>query len=372
MDFSAPQCVVDAVTAVATHGIYGYTDASEEVQQVTAARMATVYGLDNCTPDQLVWLPGLLPGLNHAVRAVQKLHQRRDVTVAVATPIYPPFLAAPANQGAQLATVPLLAERGGSDSCHLRYTVDLPALHATLADPSVGLLLWCSPHNPTGRVWSRGEMAAVAQACVEHDVLLLSDEVWGEVVLEPELTPFVGAADLINDIPGLRERLIVLTSPSKAFNVAACDIAVAAIADDTLRQTFAAVGVDKAEVTPFGYAALGAAYGSAEAEAWRQRLVTYLLYNRDVVVEQALQRCQAAAGGVVWTRPEASYLTWMQAATGPHKSLWRQLHEAGVTVSSGRAFGDSEFVRVNFGTTREVLQEGMEAVQAGIVSGGGV
>lgn len=103
-------------------------------------------------------------------------------------------------------------------------------------------------------MWSRDELGAVARLCVKHDVTLCSDEVWGECVLEPEATPFIGMGALCAEVEGLRERLIVISSPSKVFNVACTDIAYAAIPGEALRRAFIRVGADKAEVTPFGFA----------------------------------------------------------------------------------------------------------------------
>lgn len=225
------------------------------------------------------------------------------------------------------------------------------------------MLLWCNPHNPTGRVWTRQELVRVGRMCVDHDVTVLSDEVWGELVLEPSKTPFVGFGALTNEIAGLTERLIVLTSPSKAFNVASLDVAVAAIADPTLRRYFRQAGADTAEVTPFGYAAALGAYadndplvGHGEVEAWRQRLVSYLLSNRDRV-EQSLM---ASSPLLTITRPEASYLTWIDCSEfNPKQSLFAYILAHGVALSDGEPFGNPSAVRLNFATRRDVLDEGL-------------
>ena len=185
----------------------------------------------------LRWQPGLLPGLNHAVRATCTAEAH---AVAIATPIYPPFLAAPVNNDARRLLVPLRAEV--ADGGALRHELDLGALEDALALPSTRLLMWCQPHNPSGRCWSAEEMAEVARLCVQHDVVLLSDEVWGEMPLEPEAVPFVSALSLLDDVEGLRDKLIVLTSPSKCFNIATTNIATAIIPNASLRRRFAACG----------------------------------------------------------------------------------------------------------------------------------
>ena len=312
MDFRAPPAVIEAVTAVAAHGVYGYTDPSPALKQAAVDRLATRYGLQGCEEAWIRWLPGLIPGLNHVVRARAAMDGRAGAVVST-TPIYAPFLMAPENCGAELIKVPLAETLEGDV---LRFELDLPALEEALRKPEAGVLLWCNPHNPTGRVWSKDELRAVAELCVRHDVTLLSDEVWGEMVLEPEKTPFVGMGSLMDEVPGLESRLIVLTSPSKAFNVAASDIAIAAIPDPQLRRAFTRAGRDKAEVTPFGFAACEAAYTDPDVELWRQRLVTYLRANRDHIEKTLIGTPGLpgpCSGYLRCTRPEASYLTWIDA-----------------------------------------------------------
>ncbi len=254
MDFRSPQPIVDALVARAQDGVYGYTDCPPELAETFLARLETVYG---CTAQKpaaswLRWLPGLLPGLNHAVRATCS-PTRPDDAVAIPTPIYAPFLDAPRNCGASCRPVPLIETRRGDGATELHYTIDLARLEAECADPHVKLLHFCNPHNPVGRCWTRAELEAVARLCVAHDVVLCSDEVWGEMPLDSTAHPFTSMLSLLPSggageggaagepgrgescgVNGLMERLIVLTSPSKCFNVAPLDIAVAVIPDADL------------------------------------------------------------------------------------------------------------------------------------------
>ena len=133
-------------------------------------RLRSTYGAKEAHPDWITWLSGLVPGLHHAVRAT------RAGAVTVLTPAYPPFLSAPPHQGAELLAVPLVAE---AEMGLMHFSVDWDALSAALARPTTGLLLLCNPHNPSGRVFSRQELTRIAALCVEHDVTLCSDEVWG-------------------------------------------------------------------------------------------------------------------------------------------------------------------------------------------------
>ena len=153
--------------------------------------------------------------------------------------------------------------------------------------------------------------------------------------------------------------------------MASTDVALAVIPDTKLRRAFSRVGADKAEVTPFGYAACEAAYVDAdgEVEAWRRRLVAYLAANRDHAEAVLLE----AAPALRLTRPEASYLTWvdcdgvMGAATRKHGPFTHFL-DHGVALTDGTPFGDAAAVRLNFATTRERLDEGLERIVRGLAT----
>lgn len=355
MDFRSPQPIVDALVARAAHGVYGYTDPPKQLEEALVERLRTVYGCTAVEPDAswFRWLPGLISGLNHAAKVA--CPPSRPGTIVIPTPVYAPFLATPDNVGASLKVVPLVAEARGADG-ELHYEIDWAALEAALAEPDARLLQWCNPHNPVGRCWTRADLERAARLCVAHDVLVCSDEVWGELPLQPSSAPFVSMLGLL-DVPGLRERLIVLTSPSKAFNVATLDVAVAVVPGDSLRSRLRAAGADAAEVTCFGYTAATAAYADAESERWRQRLVDYLLANRDHAV-QAL----AAMDGVKFVVPESSYLLWIDATEALPAGADAQdfFFSAGVGLTGGVTFGGGKGTcRLNFGCKRATLDEAL-------------
>ena len=378
MDFRSPQPIVDALVGRASNGVYGYTDCPPELEELMCSRLASVYGCAEASADWFRWLPGLLPGLNHAVKAA--CGDMADGAVAIPTPVYAPFLAAPLNCDRTLVRVPFAVnvekggghEGGGQEGGAMRFTIDWDLLEATLREPTTRLLHFCNPHNPTGRCWTLDELVRVAELCVRHDCVLCSDEVWGELPLEPEEAPFTSMLALMRPSPGepaaavvtgLEERLIVLTSPSKCFNVAPLDIALAVIPDQELRSRFRAAGSDAAEVSCFGYSAAVAAYGDPECELWRQRLVAYLRANRDHAAARLRQL------GIRCVTPEASYLMWMDCAEvlpagGNAEEFFL---EAGVALTGGVAFGgDAATARLNFGCRRETLDEGLARMEAAI------
>jgi len=373
MDFSAPGAVVDAVRAVAESGVYGYGDPDEGLEEAVRKRWETKHGVERCERSWTRWLPGLNPGLNHAVRAAGRARGGRETTTAVCTPIYPPFLYASRNNQTPKVEVPLRATpREGEDAPKgsVRYEVDWEALEAALKRDDVGLLLWCNPHNPVGRVWTKEEMTRVAKLCVEHDVILVSDEVWRELILDEERTPFTGAASLIGEIEGLRERVIVMTSPSKTFNVAGCDVAIACVPDKALRLHFARAGSDKAEITPFGLAACKAAYTDDSCEVWRQRLLAYLKSNRDRVIE-SLVSVDAVDSMGTFTVPDASYLLWLNCerlVDRVERSPFDHFLSHGVALSDGAPFSAPLSARVNYATRREILDQGLARLEKGLTA----
>jgi len=367
------------VVACAERGIYGYTNCPQNLTALTLDRLRDVYGCVEPKPEWFSWQPGLVPGLSHAVRiavrsaaAAQRAPDTDATRVAVLTPAYPPFLAMPPFGGALLEAVPLRQEHTacGSGAAVLRYEIDWALLERSLAQASTRLFLFCNPHNPTGRCWTRDDVRRVASLCATHDVLLCSDEVWGEMPLEAPTTPFTSALALLEEVEGLRERLIVLTSPSKCFNVATLDIALAVVPDPALQSAFVAVGRDQAEVTPFGFFAAEAAFGPAESEAWRQRLIDYVRANRDYAIARL-----GAVPGMLTTRPESSYLLWVDASAAlpaGAKSAADHLLSHGVGVSEGVDFGGAPgCFRINLACLRTTLERGLGRVVDAFTKPGG-
>ena len=157
MDFRSAPPVVDAVVACAARGLYGYTNPPKELTRLTVARLGSTYGCPEAREDWIMWLSGLVPGLHHAVRATHA------GSVAVLTPAYPPFLSAPPHNGAELLTIPLLAEQVADGVGEVRFDIDWAGLTDALARPSTRLLLLCNPHNPSGRVFSQADLERIAR-----------------------------------------------------------------------------------------------------------------------------------------------------------------------------------------------------------------
>jgi cystathionine beta-lyase len=341
MDFRSPPSVLEALQQRVEHGVFGYSSPPKELIAVVLAMLQQEYNWQ-VQPDWLVWLPGLVCGLNVSCRAVGVPGD----AVATFTPVYPPFLTAPGLAGRELISVPLVEQQG-------RWEMDLEALEQAIT-PRTKLLMLCSPHNPVGRVWSREEQLALADLVERHNLIVCSDEIHAGLVLDSD-KPHIPFATLA---PELAKRTITLLAPSKTYNIPGLGCSFAIIPDKQMRQAFRGVmtGIVP-HVNLLGYTATLAAY--RDGEPWRQALLRYLRQNHDLVLEAV----QAVPGLKTWP-VEATYLAWIDAqglGVADPASLFEQ---AGVGLSDGVPFGAPGFVRLNFGCPRSLLEQALERIQS--------
>ncbi|MEC8916698.1 MAG: PatB family C-S lyase [Pseudomonadota bacterium] len=341
MDFRSPPAVISALESRVAHGVFGYGDVSAALKQTLCDWSRDHYDWQIEKTWQL-WVPGVVPALNLAAMAFSEPGQG----VLTATPIYPPFLSVARNTGREAQTFALAEPAAPGEPWRL----DLEALEAAI-QPNTRVLLWCHPHNPTGRVWNAEELKGLAELAVRHDLIVVSDELHCDLILDPS----VSHRPLGQLCPELEDRLITLWAPSKTFNIAGLSSACAIIADDDLRQRFqsAAAGL-LPSVNVLGLSASQAAY--AECEAWRQALLGELRDNL-ALVEAHVSRWP----NVTLSTPEATYLAWLDLrrsalAESPQQRL---LEEARVALSDGADFGWPGFVRLNFGMPRSWLEEAL-------------
>ena len=350
MDLPSPPAVIAALEERAAHGIYGYSLVPESLTAAVLGHLRDAHGWD-VPAESLVFLPGVVPALNLACRA----YAAPGEAVLTVVPAYPPFLEAPGLQGRRLTTVPAILRAG-------RWELPLAELEAALT-PDTKVLLFCHPHNPLGRAWSDDDVAAMVELCARRGVVLVSDEIHCDLLLEPRRhLPSVLAA------PGAAELTVTLTAPSKTFNLPGLNFAFAVIPDEGLRRRFAAAG---AGVLPFpgcfAVAAAEAAY--RDGGAWLAELLAYLRGNADLVESFVTTELPYVAT----THVEATYLAWLDARA------WLELHQsgendaataclrAGLALSDGRAFGaEPGFLRLNFGCPRSMLQEGLRRLKAAL------
>ncbi len=351
MDFVSPEPVRVALRERVAHGVFGYGAPPDELTATICARMAALYQW-TVAPEQIVYLPGLVCGLNVACRTVGE----SGAEVLVQTPVYPPFLAAPGNQDRQLLTAELTAEtRDG----RLYYTFDDAAFEAAIG-PRTRLFILCHPHNPVGRAFSVEELHRLAAICERHDLAICSDEIHCDLLLDGRRhTPLATLA------PEIAQRCITLMAPSKTFNIAGLGASFAIIQNPELRRRFkhAMRGIVP-DANILGLNAALAAY--RQGDGWLRELLIYLAANRDYLVDNIKRHLP----GVRTTVPEATYLAWLDCRDAglpgnPHEFF---LNHAGVALNNGADFGPggAGFVRLNFGCPRARLAEGLERMSAAL------
>lgn len=347
MDFVAPAPILDALRARIDHGVFGYTDPWPTLIEAVIDGIARDHGWQ-IQPDWLVWLPGVVTGLNLACRAVGEPGDG----VFTAPPIYPPFLFAPENSERRLVRQAL--EFDGE-----QWQWDRPATAAAI-DDGTRLFMLCNPHNPVGRAFSREELEWIAALAEERDLVICSDEIHCGLILD-RTRPHIPIASLDE---ATARRTITLMAPSKTWNIPSLYCAFAVIPDTALRTRFrrAMRGIVP-HVNVLGMVATEAAY--RDGGPWRAALLDYLRANRDRVVEAV-----GAMPGLRTTSPEATYLAWIDCRETGVDDPTSFFEAAGVGLSDGRGFGLPGFVRLNFGCPRATLDEALARMQRALARHG--
>ncbi len=344
MDFRSPEPILKAIHARVDHGVFGYGGESQRLQEVIAERMINLHGWQ-ITPEDVVLIPGLVCGLNVVSRAIGNPGDG----VVVSTPVYPPFLSAPTNQDRVLQTASLALQIDGQK---MHYDMDLAAFEAAV-QPNSELFILCNPHNPVGRAYTKAELTGMAEICARHDLVICSDEIHCDLLLGGTKHLPIAALD-----PEIADRTITLIAPSKTFNVPGLGCSAVIVQNAELRQKVnKAAGGIVPHVNVLGIAAAIAAY--TECQDWLDGLLSYLTANRDFVVDFVTEHMPRLRV----TAPEATYLAWLDCNQAglegnPYEFF---LKEAKVALNDGARFGDEgkNFVRLNFGTQRALLEEGL-------------
>jgi cystathionine beta-lyase len=349
MDFLSPQAMVDALHTRIDHGVFGYAKEPAHLRELICDRMQSLYHW-HVTPEQILLIPGLVSGLNVVARSSGE----RGSGILVNPPIYPPFLSAPINQERELHQAPLAQTqrydtRGRS---FLYYELDFDALTAAV-QPHTRMFMFCNPHNPVGRAYTLAELEQLADFCLRHELAICSDEIHSDLLLRSTKHIPIAAINA-----QLAERSITLLAPSKSFNMPGLGCSFAIIPNSEVRRRVqaAAMGIVP-HVNLLGLVAAAAAY--EHGGEWLRELKKYLTSNRDLVFDFF----KSNLPGVEMTLPEATYLVWLDfRAYGIDDPFQFFLDHAKVALGSGTSFGKpgKGYVRLNFGTTKAILQQGLE------------
>lgn len=347
-DFRAPPPVLDALHRRIEHGVFGYTSAPPELRQLIVARMARLYGW-RIKPESIVFLPGVVSAL---YMAANRLTRPNEHLISPA-PVYYHLFRAAQHAPRAWTDVPMVLARG-------RWVWDEARL-AQSVRPESRMLMLCNPHNPGGTVFRRAELERLGAFAEKHNLLIVSDEIHCDLLLEPGLVH----CPIASLSPKISSRTVTLMAPSKTFNTAGIGVAFAIIEDAVLREAFS-FDLKKSvhDASLMAYEAALAAY--RDCDAWLSAQLEYLRSNRDLV-----QASVARLPGVETAHLEATYLAWIDCSglgvPDPHAHFLKH----GLGLSPGVDYGAPQFVRLNFGTQKKTLAEAMQRFERAVLAARG-
>jgi cystathionine beta-lyase len=353
MDFPTPKPILDELHKTLRHGVLGYELPSLVLKETVAARMDHLYGW-KVKPESIVPVTGIVSGFNVAARAFGSPKKG----YLVQSPVYNEFHEVKNNVHIPEFDAPLVKSIQGNV---LRYEIDWDTFRKQVK--KVGMFLLCNPHNPLGIVFSRRDLLRMAEICVQNDVLIVSDEIHSELLLDGnQFTPLAKLSSKA------ATQTITLIGPSKTFNVPGLFCGFAIIPNKELRESYVKMVESlRLHVSSLGLHAAQVAF-SGQCDGWLRALRGYLKGNRDFLVDYVTETMP----GVRITIPDATYLAWLDFTQLDLKSSPYEffLKKAKVALSDGAIFGESGkgHVRLNFGTTRRILTQGLERMRKALRS----
>lgn len=359
MDFPCPEPVVAALRRRVDHPFYGYTFAADSLYDVIIERARKRYGW-SIKKEWIVFNPGVIEGLYSALKALTKPGDE----IVVQPPVYYPFYQAIKQAGCQAVYNPLKLEGA-------RYTMDLEGLEGKFRPsttspthyPRIKALVLCSPHNPVGRVWSRGELEELGRVCLANRCVIIADEIHCDLIVGD------GRHTVMSSLsPELEQHTITLMSASKTFNLAGLHTSYAIIPNAQWRDSFRQARAGHGSVNLFGLVAMEAAY--RHGDDYLEQLLEYLRGNVRLFTSYIAERIPS----LTVIPPEGTYLVWvdMRSLGLDNPGLQRLMRrQARLAVIDGYAFGPGGegFQRFNLACPRSVVREALSRLEEAVNGG---
>lgn len=353
MELPVAPCIREAIIRAAD-GVYGYTNPDEPYFAAVRGWMERRHHWSGIQNDWIVCTNGVVPALNLAIRAFTKPGEG----VMIQPPVYGPFAKSILTNERLLVENSLVFDDTG-------YHMDFDDFESKAADPNTKLFLLCSPHNPVARIWKRNELERIAEICLKHHVLLVSDEIHGDFDYDGKhITMATVSPDIANNC-------IICTSTGKTFNLAGLQLSNTIIPNPVLREQFRnQISITGCSNIPyFGYAATIAAYN--DGEPWFDALLKHLRDNTDY-----LEEFLTAHFPQVRLFPlEGTYLAWMDwrsLGLSPEELAIFMRKKAGLILGEGTMFGKqgAGFERINLAAPRAIICDALERLRVAAKSEG--
>lgn len=349
MDFRTAKPIVDALVNRAQSGVFGYSVYTDDVYEAITGWFKRRHNWE-IEKEWVQFSPGIVPALHAFTRIFVKSGEK----ILMNSPVYYPFFKSAERNGIEAVNSVLLNKNG-------RYEIDFKDFEKKAADPLVKMFYLCSPQNPGGRLWSRGELEKIGRICLENNVLVVADEIHCDLVYPGK--KHISFGTLSDDIV---DNSIICTAPTKTFNLAGLQISSVIIKNPELRKMYAdymtASGFDYGEAGTFGLEAIRAAY--KYGDEWLDSLMEYINGNLEFLLNYVKENIPKAKVMV----PDATYLVWIDFSD--YKIDSRTLHktlkyEGKIWLDEGYLFGKAGegFERINIACPRKTLEEGLKRIK---------
>lgn len=352
LDFAVCPEITEALRARLNHPVLGYSEASESYWQSIIDWNRKRHNF-NIARNELCFIPGVVKGIAYAVNYFTKPGEG----VLIQPPVYTPFRTVVEGNGRKVVENPLVFENG-------TYSMDLEHLRKVVEEQKPKLMILCNPHNPIGIQWDRDTLAEVARICRENGVIVVSDEIHGDLMLEGrEHIPFLAAGDDAKAVG------IMLGAPSKTFNIPGLVSSWMVIKNPEIRNPY----YNWLEVNEFNspvmISTIGAEAAYTTGEAWLDQMLEYVQENINFVENYIAEHIP----GLKMVRPQASFLVWLDFRNYHlcHNALMELLlDKAHLALNDGEMFGiqGEGFARLNVGTQRSVLAMALENLRAAVTA----
>ena len=351
MDFRTAPPVIEALEKRAQHGIFGYTKVPQTFYDAVTGWFERRHNF-TFRKEWMLYTIGVVPAVSAIIKALTVPGDK----VIVQTPVYNCFFSSIRNNDCEIVANQLIYRDG-------TYSIDFEDFEKKASDPRAKLFLFCSPHNPAGRVWSKEELMRVGEICFKNDVIVLSDEIHCDLVFAGyRHIPFASLGD------DFLRNSVICTAPSKTFNLAGLQIANIHAADEAIRNKInRALNINEVcEINSFAVGALIAAYN--EGEEWLDALIEYL-YNNYLFLKDFFEKHLPQFPVLPL---EATYLVWVDCSVLQQSSAaiaQMLLEKENIQVNPGTMYGEGgeNFIRLNIACPRELLAQGLNIIKRAFI-----
>ncbi|ANU09627.1 Fis family transcriptional regulator [Planococcus antarcticus DSM 14505] len=344
MDFPAPPPVLKALHDRVEHSIFGYSFMCEDCRTAVINWQAKRNDWQ-IERDWLLFHQGIIP----AIASIIETFTEKNDKIVVTPPVYPSFFQLAEHQDREVLYSPLIVQDG-------QYTIDFEDFEEKLQNAALFIL--CNPHNPGGRVWTPEELTEIIRLCSKHDVLIISDEIHGDLMMgESRHTPLAKIAGTESD------RVFTCMAPTKTFNLAGIQVAMIVATDKEKRAKLEkhALAHGSGMLNAFAPAALTAAYN--DSELWLEEMLTIISDNIDF----AIRELQKKVPGLRVMEPQSTYLLWIdysELGLTEDEVMEQLLFTGKVALEPGSKYGSAGlgYLRLNAACPRATLSEGIDRI----------